>query len=305
MAYLLTPFDRSIDRRDSQVYDCQGPRYWIGVRLRAIGFVWTVGPSPWRVAEGRERGEMLVLVKRACTFLVVACVGTCVAQVAAALDLNAVTPPPPVMQQQKLDWAGYYFKNNSGGADPWTAIAPATGFSAPTAGTAAPTNGNFGYNFQSGNLVFGLEGSLAAANFDGRFTAPYLPGMTAGGWSPNMNWLGTVTGRVGYSFGQWLPYVKGGFAAAEVSSPLQSAGTVGSFTQGTTTGGWTAGVGFEYQISPKLSLGLEYLYTDLGSGPSNGPGSLGGAAISGSPEMYSTAIKSQSVLGRLNYKAGW
>ena len=58
--------------------------------------------------------------------------------------------------------------------------------------------------------MFGLEGSLAAANFDGRFTAPYLPGMTAGGWTPNMNWLGTVTGRVGYSFGQWLPYVKGG-----------------------------------------------------------------------------------------------
>ena len=246
-----------------------------------------------------------MLVKRACTFLVVACVGTCVAQVAAALDLNAVTPPPAPTQQQKPDWAGYYFKNNSGAADPWAAIAPSTAFSAQTA-TAAQTNGNFGYNFQSGNFVFGLEGSLAAANFDGRFTAPYLPGMTAGGWTPNMNWLGTVTGRVGYSFGQWLPYVKGGFAAADVSSPLQGAGPVGSsFTQGTTTGGWTAGIGFEYQISPKLSLGLEYLYTDLGSGPSNGPGSLGGAAISGSPEMYSTAIKTQSVLGRLNYKAGW
>ncbi len=159
--------------------------------------------------------------------------------------------------------------------------------------TPAPTNGNFGYNFQSGNFVFGLEGSLAAANFDGRFTAPYLPGMTAGGWTPNMNWLGTVTGRVGYSFGQWLPYVKGGFAAADVSSPLQGAGPVGSsFTQGTTTGGWTAGIGFEYQISPKLSLGLEYLYTDLSSGAfERSPGSLGGAAISGSPEMYSTASR--------------
>ena len=237
--------------------------------------------------------------------MIVACVGTCVAQVAAALDLNAVTPPPPPKQQQKPDWTGYYFNNNSGGKDPWAAIAPSTAFSAGTA-TPAPTNGNFGYNFQSGNLVFGLEGSLAAANFDGRFTAPYAPGMTAGGWTPNMNWLGTVTGRVGYSFGQWLPYVKGGFAAADVTSPLQGAGSVGSsFSQGTTTGGWTAGVGFEYQISPKLSLGLEYLYTDLSSGPSNGPGSLGGAAISGAPEMYSTAIKTQSVLGRLNYKAGW
>jgi hypothetical protein len=27
--------------------------------------------------------------------------------------------------------------------------------------------------------------------------------------------------------------------------------------------------------------------------------------MSGSPEMYSTALKSQSLLGRLNYKGGW
>ena len=245
-----------------------------------------------------------MLVKKACTFLVAACVGTCIAQVAAALDLTTVTPPTTA-QQQKPDWAGYYFKNNSGGADPWTSIAPSIGFSSPSA-AAAPTNGNFGYNFQSGNFVFGLEGSLAAANFDGRFTAPYLPGITAGGWTPNMNWLGTVTGRVGYSFGQWLPYVKGGFATAEVGSPLQGARPLGSFTQGTTTNGWTAGIGFEYQISPKWSLGLEYLYTDLGSGAPNGPpGALGAGAITGSPEMYSTALKTQSLLGRLNYKAGW
>jgi opacity protein-like surface antigen len=121
-----------------------------------------------------------------------------------------------------------------------------------------------------------------------------------------MNWLGTVTGRLGYSFGQWLPYVKGGFAAADVGSPLQGAAPIGSFSQGNDVGGWTAGVGFEYQFSPKLSLGLEYLYTDLSGGAPNGaPGPLGGPPISGSPEMYSTALKSQSFLGRLNYKAGW
>jgi outer membrane immunogenic protein len=250
---------------------------------------------------------MLVLVKRACTFLVVACVGACLSQAAAALDLNSVTAAPP-KQQQKPDWAGFYIKGNSGGGSdsiPWMTLGTSTGFSSPTA-SAPPTSESFGYNFQSGNFVFGLEGSLAAANFDGKFTAPYLPGTTTGAWTPNMNWLGTVTGRLGYSFGQWLPYVKGGFAAADVGSPLQGAAPIGSFSQGTAVGGWTGGVGFEYQFSPKWSLGLEYLYTDLSGGAPNGtPGSLGGAPISGSPEMYSTALKSQSLLGRLNYKAGW
>jgi outer membrane immunogenic protein len=119
-----------------------------------------------------------------------------------------------------------------------------------------------------------------------------------------MNWLGTVTGRFGYSFGQWLPYVKGGFAAADVGSPLQGAGAaLGAFSQGSQLNGWTAGLGLEYQITPKLSLGLEYLYTDFGNNPSGAPN--GAPPISGSPEVYSTALKSQSLLGRLNYKAGW
>ena len=245
-----------------------------------------------------------MLVKRACTFLAAIGAAACLAQVAGAMDLNSFAPTQPT--PQKPDWAGFYLRNNlsGGGADsaPWTAIGPATGFSSP----ATPLNGNFGYNFQSGNFVFGLEGSLAAANFDGRFTAPYLPAMTSAAWSPNMNWLGTVTGKVGYSFGQWLPYLKGGFATADVGSPLQAA-SVGAFSQTTQPlTGWTAGAGLEYQITPKLSLGLEYLYTDFGNGAGNGAsGTLGGAPITGSPEVYSTALKSQSLLGRLNYKAGW
>jgi outer membrane immunogenic protein len=175
--------------------------------------------------------------------------------------------------------------------------ASANGFSAAT---PPSVNETFGYNFQSGSFVFGLEGSLAAANFDGRFTSPYLPAV--GAWTPNMNWLGTVTGRLGYSFGQWLPYAKGGFAAADVASPAQAA-QIGGFSQGSQLGGWTAGVGLEYQLTPKWSMGLEYLYTDLGNGSPQS--TLGTAPISGAPEVYSTALKTQSLLGRLNYKTGW
>jgi len=244
-----------------------------------------------------------VLAKRAFAFLATIGAATCLTQVAGAMDLNSFAPAPP--QPQKPDWAGFYLRNNAsaGSSDSaaWTTVTPSMGFAPPIA-PAMPVNSNLGYNFQSGNIVFGLEGSLSAANFDGRFTAPYLPALTAGAWTPNMNWLGTVTGKVGYSFGQWMPYLKGGFATAEVGSPAQGA-LVGAFTQGTQQlTGWTAGAGLEYQVTPKLSLGLEYLYADFGSG---GAATLGGAPISGSPEVYSTALKSQSLLGRLNYKAGW
>jgi len=236
------------------------------------------------------------LVGRTFAFLLATCAAACSACAAAATELNYLPAPSPA--PDKPGWVGFYFQNKSAGASgtvPWTAFDSAKGFTAPNLVTT-PVNESFGYNFQSGNLVFGLEGSLAAANFDGRFTSPYLA--AAGAWTPNMNWLGTVTGRVGYSFGQWLPYVKGGFAAAEVGSPLQGS-PAGAFSQGTELGGWTGGIGLEYQISPKLSLGLEYLYTDLSAGAN------GGAPLSGAPEVYSTALKSQSLLGRLNYKTGW
>jgi len=236
-----------------------------------------------------------LLVTKTCTFLVVAFIGAALPRVAGALDLKdfEATPPAP----EKPAWAGFYLKDNSGGGSggpAWTTFGPSTGFSSAP---ATPFNDTFGYNFQSGNFVFGLEGAFAAANFEGRFTSPYLP--AAGAFAPNMNWLGTVTGRVGYSFGQWLPYVKGGFATADVGSSLQGA-QIGAFSQGTQSNGWTGGVGVEYQFTSKLSLGVEYLYTDLG-----GSGAGGAAPLTGVPEMYTNALKSQSLLGRLNYKPGW
>ena len=127
-------------------------------------------------------GWIAVLVRKTCTLIAVVCVAACFAQAASALDLNTVTPPPMKLQQ-KPDWAGFYFRNSSSGSDPWTVLTPSTGFTATTTTSTQPSSENFGYNFQSGNVVFGLEGSFAAANFDGKFTAPYLPATSAGGSS--------------------------------------------------------------------------------------------------------------------------
>ncbi len=251
---------------------------------------------------------MLVLVGRARMFVLIGCFSACLTQVAAATDVSvfSITPPPQSSQQSK-DWSGFYSRSTPGdaGGPSWMNPELSSTFSASPGTSLRPatSSDSFGYNFQNGNFVFGVEGSFSAANFDGRFTSPNFTG--AGAWTPNMNWLGTVTGRVGYSFGQWLPYVKGGFAAANIGSPLQE-GPLGGFTQASsqqTQTGWTAGVGLEYQLSSKWSLGLEYLYTDLNNGSGSGaPSSIGAG---GSPEVYTTAVKSQSLLGRLNYKAGW
>jgi outer membrane immunogenic protein len=238
--------------------------------------------------------------------LAAAFLGAVSAQAAVAADLGAIPnyQAPPT----SWGWTGLYLGGQLGyGGDAvrWGNVGASPLFSPLGSETHEHNSGvigggQIGYNFQTGNVVFGLEGSLSAADFSGTMSSPYAPG--TGIWSSRANWLSTVTGRVGYSFGQLLPYVKGGFATANLDTTLQNAG---AFAQSSSQHyGWTAGAGVEYKLTSKWSMGLEYLYSDLGrSTDINAPAI--GAAVPATPETYATGLKSQSVMGRLNYKIGW
>jgi outer membrane immunogenic protein len=107
--------------------------------------------------------------------------------------------------------------------------------------------------------------------------------------SKEVDYLGTVRGRVGYL---WTPtfllYGTGGLAyggvkastsIAQSNNDCASAPGVCIATNAATSGGisqtktgWTAGGGFEWLIDPRWSFKAEYLYYDLGSVTySNGP----------------------------------
>ena len=57
--------------------------------------------------------------------------------------------------------------------------------------TSVIGGGQIGYNLQTGNVVFGLEGSLSGADFSGTMPSSYAPG--TGAWSSRANWLSTVS----------------------------------------------------------------------------------------------------------------
>jgi len=88
----------------------------------------------------------------------------------------------------------------------------------------------------------------------------------------DLNYLGTVRGRLGYTITPTLlVYGTGGFAygGAEVSSSVNTTpgcpGFCGGLTSSSTLTGWAAGGGLEYMISPNWTAKLEYLHYDLGS----------------------------------------
>ena len=133
--------------------------------------------------------------------------------------------------------------------------------------------GEIGYNYQVDKWVFGLEGDLAWTNAHGARSCPI--GFFAN-CEINMNWLSTVTGRIGYAYwDRLLIYVKGGaaiaadraVAACTPNSPSTILLVVGcpASSDSKTKVGWTAGLGSEFGLTRNVSVKSEIVYFDLGS----------------------------------------
>ena len=160
--------------------------------------------------------------------------------------------PPPYAVPSNAGWTGFYVGINGGylwGKSKWSGGAGT--FEVSPDGFIG--GGTLGYNIQAGAWVFGLEGDIDYVDAKGTANAAICASCTF-----ENTWLATLRGRVGYSFGQWLPYLTGGGAWG--NAKVQSAG--GSVSD--TKGGWTAGGGVEYGFG-QWSAKLEYLYVDLGT----------------------------------------
>ena len=143
--------------------------------------------------------------------------------------------------------------------------------------------GTAGYNWQSGPMVFGLEGDLSWTNMEGRGTSAVGPITT------ELNWLGTGRARAGYAADAYLLYVTGGaaFAKVDAANPIAGGGS-GSETRV----GWTVGGGVEVALAQNWTAKTEYLYVDLGDKDTY-------RTTTGAVEV---ALKSHIVRMGLNYK---
>jgi opacity protein-like surface antigen len=152
-------------------------------------------------------------------FVVAGCIVLGLVAHAAAADIPYPVKGAPPLADAPASWAGFYLGAQVGyGTDNvrWRNLGTSTTFSPLDSvthdrGGGVIGGGQVGYNFQVNRIVFGIEGSMSAADFDRSFASPYFPATDT--WSSKLTWLGTVTGRIGYGFDSWMPYVKGGFAA--------------------------------------------------------------------------------------------
>ena len=110
-----------------------------------------------------------------------------------------------------------------------------------------------GYNVQSGNLVYGIEGDLNWSDITGE--NPTYSGYVY----RDINWTGSLRGRLGFAVSSLLFYGTAGVAFAN------STGVVGSTEITETHTGWTAGLGVAAKLTDDVSAFVEYDYADYGT----------------------------------------
>jgi len=116
--------------------------------------------------------------------------------------------------------------------------------------------GTLGYNFQSGQIVWGIETDFSFSDV----TASTGAGACGSGvCRTSMDWLWTLRGRVGLDINGWMPYITGGLAVADADAAV-----TGLASNGDTLTGWTIGGGLEVKLDRNWSVKAEYLFVDLG-----------------------------------------
>ena len=155
---------------------------------------------------------------------------------------------------QAYNWTGFYAGINGGGGwgnSTWSSVAGSTDFDL----SGGLVGGTLGYNYQMGQVVFGLEGDIDWSNIKDSTST----GICAGGTCETRNnWLGTARGRIGYAFDRFMPFVTGGAAFGDIKATR-----VGFGNETTTKAGWTLGGGAEFAIAGPWTAKAEYLYVDL------------------------------------------
>ena len=269
--------------------------------------------------------------------LTVAATGMAFSQSAFAADLGvrpAYAPPAFVAPT----WTGFYLGFNGGWG--WsnnhdntltvgpTVPAGAFGvFSPTTFGNGGNGNGNtqdgpvfggqLGYNYQAGNWVFGVEGDVDGTGirdtrqWDDCATPLGLVG--TGFLNVKQEWLASIRGRLGYTWGPGMIYVTGGGAwtsvkadgGATVVSAIPGGALLqpGTFSHSDTLSGWVVGAGYEWMIAPNWAFRGEYLY--YGFNNNNNSGTLvlpvAGAVVTGNAGKLNTSV----VRLGLDYKFDW
>ncbi len=126
-----------------------------------------------------------------------------------------------------------------------------------------------GHNWQNGSTLFGIETDISGTALKTSLDTvlPQIAGPPAFAHTDsNIDYFGTLRGRLGWVAGPVLFYGTAGLAYGSVDTNSSMTGPAVIFGAATNDLriGWTGGGGIEYKYSPNVIFSLNYLYVDLG-----------------------------------------
>jgi outer membrane immunogenic protein len=201
--------------------------------------------------------------KRSWILLAAATNGLTASQALAA-DLPRKAPPPAVPMAPPVTWTGCYIGANVGGIFGQGDAHFNTFEISSNERSGFTGGGQIGCDYQfAGGWVIGIRNMFNGTSL-GRTRDFTILGLGTGSVDTSLDWVDTLTGRIGYAFApNWLLYGQGGVAWAKASADVTLNGIdLGSFDK--TRTGWTAGGGVEWMFARGWSAFLEGNYMDFG-----------------------------------------
>ena len=224
--------------------------------------------------------------------------------IASAADMPLKAKP---LAGPGYNWTGCYVGGDVGGA--WTRIdtsqASIDGVGAAFANYGREDDKGFmgggqaGCDFQTTNLVFGVQGTFDFGNVKGSHALADLPTFSE---ANSLKAVYTATGRMGYLYTpSFLGYVKVGMAWMQDKNQVLQPGGALLESAKFTLPGMTAGLGFEWMFLPNWSAFAEwnYMWIEDTSGQhfTAAPGLIG--------ETLNVKQTAQTVRVGVNYKFHW
>ena len=115
------------------------------------------------------------------------------------------------------------------------------------------------------NWVLGVEGQYSWLGNNNNTVVFGGPGLGYA-YTNNQRAIGSATGRIGYTWGPALLYVKGGYAWADTRDSLTFLGAPAAFSfDHNHKDGYTVGGGLEYMFAQNWSAKVEYQYYNFGN----------------------------------------
>ena len=214
---------------------------------------------------------------------------------AADMAARPYTKAPPPIAAPIYNWTGFYIGGHVGAAfgndNAFNGLVVGSNNDARFLGGV---QAGFDYQFAP-NWLIGIEGQyswLSGNSVNAVFPNGYV-------YANDRRGIGSVTGRLGYTWGPALVYAKGGYAWREGNTLGMTIGGVPQAfaTSGNSKDGYTVGAGLEYLFAPNWSAKAEYQYYNFGNTTvTAGPADTLGARFRNDEHSVKVGV---------NYRFGW